>query len=507
MSNLKRLKLTDAYPFLLGIYPILALMAHNLGYVNFSTITRMLIFTLLVTLILIVIGSVLFKDKEKGKIFATVLLLFFLSYGQVYLFIADKTGKPVHHSILLTLFGLLFLACIWFLIRTPKISATLIQFLTVVSIVSFIITLFPIARSGIQDSIASAQNNKSTPVATVSKDTPLPDVYFIVLDSYTNAEVLQQIYGYDNTPFVDKLRSLGFYVADCSRSNYPITKYSVNSIMNLNYLTDLPDGQIQTPLKQSVVVKTLRSLGYSVYSFENRSKGHFELDEDKVFSRNNQAFGLDLFSSGLNEYESMLLETTAFRLVLDMPQLLPGFEVMRAEYYEHYLQVKYTLDKLPDLPMEKGPKLAFVHILVPHEPYVFTPDGEYHRTDNQYKGYVSNVSYLNNRLPQILADIISRSKIPPIIIVQGDHGPNRQPVVPQIRHSILNAYYVKDAAKSELYSTITPVNSFRIIFNNYFQTGYKLLPDKSYFAYTPEEMTDEKVIPNNCGSSIPHLGN
>ena len=64
--------------------------------------------------------------------------------------------------------------------------------------------------------------------------------------------------------------------------------------------------------------------------------------------------------------------------------------------------------------------------------------------------------------------------------------------------SILNAYYVNDQAKKDLYETITPVNSFRIIFNNYFGTKYPLLEDKSYHSANMNNFTPETLVPNIC---------
>lgn len=46
---------------------------------------------------------------------------------------------------------------------------------------------------------------------------------------------------------------------------------------------------------------------------------------------------------------------------------------------------------------------------------------------------------------------------------------------------MLNAYYLPGANVSEiLYPSITPVNTFWVIFNNYFGTNLDLLPDKNY---------------------------
>lgn len=52
--------------------------------------------------------------------------------------------------------------------------------------------------------------------------------------------------------------------------------------------------------------------------------------------------------------------------------------------------------------------------------------------------------------------------------------------------SILNAYYIPNNVNLFLYETITPVNTFRIILNNYFGQNLPLLEDKSYFVPTLE---------------------
>jgi hypothetical protein len=57
---------------------------------------------------------------------------------------------------------------------------------------------------------------------------------------------------------------------------------------------------------------------------------------------------------------------------------------------------------------------------------------------------------------------------------------------------ILNAYYLPLKDCDLVYDSITPVNTFRVIFNCYFGTNYKLLEDKSYnsFDFSPYKFTD-----------------
>ncbi len=48
-------------------------------------------------------------------------------------------------------------------------------------------------------------------------------------------------YGYDNTEFLNALRERGFYVGECSQSNYVRTEISLASSLNMMYLQDLDD--------------------------------------------------------------------------------------------------------------------------------------------------------------------------------------------------------------------------------------------------------------------------
>lgn len=47
--------------------------------------------------------------------------------------------------------------------------------------------------------------------------------------------------------------------------------------------------------------------------------------------------------------------------------------------------------------------------------------------------------------------------------------------------SILNAYYFPGQDSSIFYPQLTPVNSFKLLFNSYFQAGLTLEEDRSFF--------------------------
>ena len=93
------------------------------------------------------------------------------------------------------------------------------------------------------------------------------------------------------------------------------------------------------------------------------------------------------------------------------------------------------------------------------------------------QGYINQVQYVKTEILPIIDEILAKSTQPPIIIIQGDHG-----LTIGERNDILNAIYLPTVSQKQLYSTMTPVNTFRVVFNAYFGTDYPLLNDISYFS-------------------------
>jgi hypothetical protein len=175
-----------------------------------------------------------------------------------------------------------------------------------------------------------------------------------------------------------------------------------------------------------------------------------------------------------------------------------------------------NLDTLAQMPDTGSPRFVFAHILLPHPPFVFNADGEpippksfregnyYDGTIEEYiEGYRGQLTFLNKKLATAISGIIEGSDPKPIIILQGDHGPGAylnwdfmEENCFKERMSILNAYYLPDVPEGRLYDSISPVNSFRVILNTYFQTELGLLDDRSYFSlwnslYQLEDITDQ----------------
>jgi hypothetical protein len=159
-----------------------------------------------------------------------------------------------------------------------------------------------------------------------------------------------------------------------------------------------------------------------------------------------------------------------------------------------------TFANLRDVPDIPGPKLVFAHIGSPHQPYVFRADGSEipesvisNRPGNPYSDlntfFTDQVTYTSTITLETIDAILASSRSRPIILLQADHGPDlgldwKHPDAPRLRArmAILNAYYLPDGCRNAVYPSISPVNSFRVVINCVFGTGYELLDDRSYYS-------------------------
>jgi hypothetical protein len=173
-----------------------------------------------------------------------------------------------------------------------------------------------------------------------------------------------------------------------------------------------------------------------------------------------------------------------------------------------------TLDALPILAQASGPKFVFAHPLA-HPAFVFSAEGSpidpsypysgqdgnrFTGTREEYvSGYRDQVEFLDTKLLDVVDGILAQSATPPVIILQGDHGPGSQLSFGSLeetclweRFSILNAYYLPGVPPEKIPVDITPVNTFRLVLNSYFSMELPYLPNHEYFSSssTPYQFID-----------------
>jgi hypothetical protein len=215
----------------------------------------------------------------------------------------------------------------------------------------------------------------------------------------------------------------------------------------------------------------------------------------------------------LNAFETLLANSSGGLVVLDAlgPERLYAWFGFRSNEPFEVLRtiVLKAFDNLEAAVALPSPKFVFAHIIAPHNPYFFGPNGEFLYPQGQVtllgdpdaadsasesSLYRDQVIYITSRIALTIDYILAHSVEPPIIILQADHGPGfgsgwRIPNGEALwqRFAILNVYYLPYGCARQLYPSITPVNSFRLLLSCYFGLDYPLIDDTSFFTYWPRD--------------------
>lgn len=521
---MSRLKIRVYHPLLVAAYPVIALLAYNIEEVQASTAIRSLLYVLLGAAILFCLARWLFSSWDKAGLVASLTLLLFFSYGHIYgeTRLWNLGGIAVgRHRLLVPLFLALWALGVAWILRQKRDLRVLTQ---TVNIISLFLLVFPLIRIGrfyintyMSPSAGQSQGLASpgsqANLTRLSSGKTAPDIYYIILDGYSREDTLRDFYHFDNSQFLKALTDLGFYVARCSRSNYGQTQLSLSSSLNMNYVQALDESyadpqrttRVGLPgfIRHSQVRQILEGLGYKSVAFETGYYWTQVNDADFYLAPGAGSVKHLSMLGGANEFEVMLIKTSGGLLIADATLKLPGKtqpDLDASPKQEHRQLVLFTLEQLPNVPRLPSPKFVFVHIVSPHKPFVFAADGSPLEGDvDEIEGYKGQVAFINQRILPILKQIIQRSQTPPVIVIQGDHGGVDTDDIDRLRN--LNAYYLPGGGDKELYPSITPVNTFRLILDHYFGANYPLLEDISYGSSykNPFEFTAMADPREGCG--------
>ncbi len=508
------------FPFLIALYPVFNLFSENLGEMSWVTVYRSVLVSLMITLALLMILRLSTGNLRMAAVLSTFILVLFFSYGHVYSLLKNQSVLGMdygRHRFLGMLWIILGLTGSWLIIKRIQFSRSSTMAFNLFGILLVALPIFRIINYSIiinETTTTASAGTERFSVLTIPEGI-LPDIYYLVLDRYSRDDLILSHLGYDNSEFIQDLENRGFYIARCSRSNYYITLPSIASTLNMVYLDELSDGQAWLSdnnklipyIHDNTVRRQLEAIGYhsiSLTAYQNVQWPDADIFIDPKTSAASSA-SLARFSGLIAPFEAILLRTTILRIVFDLQtrsinELMGGINY---PYARHVQEQLFILDKIPELPYLSSPNLAYIHVSLPHPPYVFGPDGElvnvqtveegFARSQDNGEtpvGYVNQLQYLNKRILEIVDKLVSASDQTPIIIIQGDHGFSGDDA-----DAILNAYLVPDAVRKQLYDTITPVNSFRVIFSTIFNGNYPLLPDYSYLP------GDEGQLPELSSSS------
>lgn len=508
------------HPLLFATFPVLFLFVENAHRVRLGKVTGPLILVLVATVVVTLIAALVLRDLRRGAFAGSGFAILSLSYGHVYNAIQDKAifGLVVGRDMfLLPLSMLLALGVVAFAWRVRAV-AEVTRILNVVAAGLVIVSVVNTSTAVASQSDTAFQANvgrESRQIPVAHGETTKRDIYYLIFDRYGSNPVLKEFLRYDNSAFLDELRKRGFYVADDSQSNYPTTAHSVASSMNMEYLDDLAeevgeDSKDWKPLYRTIPnPKAVRFLREQGYSYAHIGSWYDPTASDRTAQVN---YHYDKTS----EFTRVLTQTTLLHPFAKRVGLLKEFDGRQVIHN----QILFQFDSIVDASKLRGPTFTFSHILIPHEPFTFDEHGRYLTEEDAdeiswEQGYIGQVKFENKKILAVLDELLDvPDEQKPIVVIQADEGPKRyewqyggekrweDATDDELRQKvgILNAYLFPGQDDTGLYQDITPVNSFRMLFNLYFGTDLELLPDRNYVygdGDEPYRLTDitERVNP------------
>lgn len=485
------------HPFLFAAAPVFYLLGENIVEITFAQSLRSLGWSLLGAAALMLLWLALTRSPARAGLAASYNVILFFTFGDAYVRLRDALpeGSPLAQAnVLAALWAVLLILGTWAILRLLRVVDAPTVFLNVAALVFLIGAIYPVAAYSAL-AVAKGPTVMLHPASLTPAADPAahkPDIYYIILDGYGRSDSLSEIHNVDNSEFLRFLERRGFTIASGSTTNYARTMHSLSSSLNFHYLDELivsrPESNdydaFRALIKDNAAQQFLKQQGYQTVALATG----FEITE---------VSGADVFLSGgrtLSYFEETLLSRTLAVFYVD--QVIG--DVRREEIHRAFADLESTI-QMP------GPKFVFAHLVVPHPPFVFDEDGgpvaprgygdgtSYAGGRQQYlEAYRRQLLYINTRIEQLVTRIQEQSGTPPVLIIQGDHGPGAlvdwidwQNTCFRERMPILNAYALPGLPADAIPQDITPVNTFRLVFNHYFGADLPMQPNKNYMVTLP----------------------
>jgi hypothetical protein len=495
-------------PFLLSIQPVLHLFSINIAELSFSQILRSLFVSCLSGFIVLLLAYLFLRDWRRASLVTSLFIFLFFLFGDAAVWVSEQFGLGPARANLLTLAFVVFLMLVWIWLVQKRIRdiTSVNLYFNLLAVLLFINSGFQVSRYLFVNGLSSGSRER-VQAAVLETSKARPDIYYIILDGYGRQDILETLYEFDNSSFLTDLAARGFYVAEDASSNYIQTMLSLSSSLNMDYLQTLKAdgtaiknrGNLIDLVEHNKVRTFLAQNGYQLISFHNEYKA--TIPNAEIYYDDTQSG----FASPLTAFESIVIDHSMLRVLSHVPALNKA--LIEMPYDTHRRHILSAFEKLKEVPGLDGTYFVYAHIIAPHPPFVFNEkgavvmhdrpftlnDGNYYLREHSQKNYIAGyrrqIQHVNTLALETIDAILAQSTTPPIIIIQGDHGPGAhlhwgslENTLPAERFGILNAYYFPDQDYALLYPSISPVNSFRVLFNQFFNADYALLPDRHYYS-------------------------
>ena len=494
------------FPWLITAFAILHFLANNLPLFRVSEAIAPGAVAMAVVTALFVAFRLVFKTAAIAAVLTALLAIAFFSYGHIHL----ALGERADDRYLLGLVASVIVGLGALVRGRPELARKVGLMLNVGSVILLVTPVYQIAQDVYAGSRPQtvdpwqrlpALNERVAEVEDRLSPDQLRDIYYIILDEYPRSGSPPE---FDNSAFVGELESRGFYVAPQASSNYPRTRYSIPSSLNMHYIDDeyfSPGNwerqRLVARADDHLLGRILTKIGYryvhvsSGIDWTDTSRNadlvvDFASSGRRLFGPEvGNSFSLEQSSSLSSRFTGTFLHTT-----LAKPFLSNEFRVENDGRYgwTYPLRTLAWLDFMKEVGAMEGPKFVFAHLLKPHGPnsfdrhgnITFDPYGWSNDHDPTVKSaFYGQVLYVNSRMLEVIDAILGNYDEPPILVIAGDHAHERDDA--SITNDILAAFLLPDGGESAIYPSISSVNHFRAVLDYYFDLRLGPLEDRVYY--------------------------
>lgn len=456
---------------LFSAYKIIYFYTLNITKIPFLFATGFILLFAILFLCLFLLFKAIFKNDNKSAILS-LIWIFTLNIDVAYI---ENFYINIGIASFVSILALKFLNCEKFISTIKPFCAALLVFAAINGVYNYFLY-------NMQTKEHKEQYSSTKPVKI-----PDRDIYIFLLDAHAGSRTLKHLRA-DNSKFFNKLKKSGFFVFEDMESNYNKTIISISSFLNMDYVQNMPYDTASDAVNNAKLLKMAKLSGYKIY-YINSWPMDLHIKEGIID---------EIYTSDHSVYESIM------ELFLGKSLLFHLFNKN-----DNTKKISDVFKYINSVIKKDKKKLVFIHLLMPHPPYVFNENGNQNsgadymdfetngkRILNK-KSYINYMKYTDTRVLDFIDEIFSKNRRP-IILIMGDHGArtveflqNEEKYENEIKKeykyyfNTFLAYYNPDM-QHELYNNSGSLVNFYINFSNdIFGTKIKNVENKHYYLLEP----------------------
>jgi len=503
------------HPLLFAVYPVLFLYERNSTNLPPSVLVPPLITVITFGFVIWLVSRLVTRDAKRGALLATAVLVLWSAYGHVHALLGETfIGQ---HRVLLPAWILLIVPLGQMMRRGIPEDARahiLSRTATLIGVALLAWPVLVIFHDLNRSPYSMRMSSHDLPELIEGEPTlayPDADIYHIVLDGYGRADVLRDLYGHDNTGFLDALQDRGFCIADSARANYTQTLLSLVTMYGGNVRSGRAD--IDNSYRRWLAWQLSEAVRVGIFD-------PF-CDWTRAFATGYSAteiLGVDSYLSpavDLNEFERGLIATTPLGVLLNVVESRYG-DVL------HRRRVEFVFDNLAVARDDPPRAFTFAHIVAPHPPFIYAPllakagavvplaDGDHVIHEGglgveQYRiAYRAQIKAVNERILHAIDTVMANGR-QSVILLHGDHGPGSllrwenlapDPVAARERLGILLAVHLPNPLDDICGYVSTPTGAVQAIKWRLYGLEPERRPERSFFSTWSRPYDFVEIVPD-----------